>query len=69
MSAVEEAFRPSFSSSRVTAKPWASPRTRKAEIALPTVVETTVVALVLLPLLRRLFPYRMRLDGYAVIAA
>ena len=39
------------------------------QIALPTVVETTVVALVLLPLLRRLFPYRMRLDGYAVIAA
>ena len=39
------------------------------QIALPTVVETTVVSLALLPPLRRLFPYRLRLDGYAVPAA
>jgi hypothetical protein len=39
------------------------------QIAVPTVVETTVVSLALLPLLSRLFPYRLRLDGYAISAA
>jgi hypothetical protein len=39
------------------------------QIAIPTVVETTIVSLVMLPLLCRLFPYRLRLDGYPVAAA
>jgi hypothetical protein len=37
-------------------------------VIIPTIVETGVLALVLLPLLRRLFPYRMRSDGYPITA-
>ena len=38
-------------------------------VIIPTVIETGLVAIVLLPLLRRLFPYRMRVDGYPVATA
>ena len=37
-------------------------------VIIPTIVETAVLALVLLPLLRRLFPYRTRADGYPITA-
>ena len=37
-------------------------------VIIPTIVETAVLALVLLPLLRRLFPYRTRADGYPIAA-
>jgi cell shape-determining protein MreD len=40
-----------------------------SQIAIPTVVETAIVSLVALPLLCRLFPYRLRLDGYPVATA
>jgi cell shape-determining protein MreD len=38
-------------------------------VIVPTVIETGLVAIVLLPLLLRLFPYRARVDGYPVAAA
>ena len=37
-------------------------------VIIPTIVETAVLALVLLPLLRRIFPYRTRADGYPIAA-
>jgi hypothetical protein len=37
-------------------------------VIIPTIIDTTLAALVLVPLLRRLLPYRIRLDGYPVAA-
>jgi hypothetical protein len=39
-----------------------------SNVIVPTIVDTAVAALVLLPLLRRLLPYRSRVDGYPVTA-
>jgi rod shape-determining protein MreD len=37
-------------------------------VIVPTIIDTALAALVLVPLLRRLLPYRLRLDGYPVPA-
>jgi rod shape-determining protein MreD len=37
-------------------------------VIIPTIIDTTLAALVLVPLLRRILPYRMKLDGYTVAA-
>lgn len=37
-------------------------------VIIPTIIDTTLAALVLVPLLRRLLPYRFRFDGYPVAA-
>jgi rod shape-determining protein MreD len=37
-------------------------------VIIPTIIDTTLAALVLVPLLRRLLPYRLRFDGYPVAA-
>jgi cell shape-determining protein MreD len=39
------------------------------QVIIPTVVQTTVVALLLLPLLRRIFPLKSRFDVSAIAAA
>jgi rod shape-determining protein MreD len=35
-------------------------------VVIPTIIDTALAALVLVPLLRRLLPYRFRFDGYPV---
>ena len=37
-------------------------------VIIPTIIDTTLAALVLVPLLRRLLPYRFKFDGYPVAA-